>query len=158
NVLAVVFAIVQIALIEIRNFFSSPVEKQSQHLFQPIALEQFQAARAQARAFDKETPLLVQQSVVFHLVAEHGRVASIQLQINAFRKDLFQTCNEVIFFDSGANGLWRDEVNAVGIDFDNLRASFPEPCDGGLNQLSAFGRDLIGRVEIVEMAHLKTEV
>ena len=53
---------------------------------------------------------------------------------------------------------WRDEVNAVGIDFDNLRASFFEPCDRGLNQLSAFGRDLIGSGEVVEMAHLKAEV
>ena len=33
-----------------------------------------------------------------------------------------------------------------------------EPGDGGLDQLPAFGRDLVGGVEIVEVAHLKTEV
>ena len=31
-------------------------------------------------------------------------------------------------------------------------------CDRGLNQLSAFRRDLIGDGEIVEVAHLKAEV
>ena len=34
----------------------------------------------------------------------------------------------------------------------------PKPCDRGLNQLSAFRRDLIGDGEIVEVAHLKAEV
>src|SRR5262249_61232328 len=102
----VVFEIIEIALIEVWNFFSFAVEKQSQHLLQPIALEQFQSSGAQARALDKKPPLVIQQSGIFHLVAKHSRITPVELQINACRKQVVETCPKALFFRRGATRVW----------------------------------------------------
>ena len=54
--------------------------------------------------------------------------------------------------------LRRDEVDAVGVDFDDLRASGVEPVDHLLQQLAADLRDARGGVEIGEVALRESEV
>src|SRR5262249_41484360 len=52
----------------------------AEDLLHPLALEQFETARAQSRALDRQLALGIDERVVLHLVAEHRRVAPVELE------------------------------------------------------------------------------
>jgi hypothetical protein len=76
--------VVGVAIIQFGDLFLFAFEQEQKHLFEPFALEQFQSTRTQPGAFDAQPALLVEQSVVFHLITEHRRIAAVELKLDAF--------------------------------------------------------------------------
>ncbi len=67
------------------------------------------------------SPSLREEGVVLRLVAEHGVELLVELDLDAGRKFLRQFAAELLGIAAAAR---RDEVDAVGIDFDDLRAAW----------------------------------
>src|SRR5207244_10941420 len=58
-------------------------EEELDELFDELALERLEPARAEARALERDAAPLVEQRVRLHLVAEHRREASVELERDA---------------------------------------------------------------------------
>src|SRR5206468_12163256 len=77
------------------NLLAPAAEEEPEHLLHPPALEELDAARAQARALDQELAPLIQENVVLHLVGEHRLVAAVELELDACGKNPLQLGGEL---------------------------------------------------------------
>ena len=70
----------------------------------------------------RKRPLLVEQRIVFHLIAEHRRVAPVELKLDALRQDRREIGDQAFLVGLGLHAFRRHEIDAVGIDLDDLGA------------------------------------
>ena len=109
----------------------------------------FQRAAAQGQlAFG------IEQGIVLRLVGKHRLVLRVEFHVDAGRQDLGQSRLQI---DHRA-GLRRHEVNAVGVDLDDLRAEFLQLRDHFLEQVAPGLRDARGGVVIGESGLGEPEV
>src|SRR5437016_13052765 len=124
---------------QLRNFLRFPLHDQFDHFLQENALELLQAAGFERAALNNNVTAAGEQSIVLCLVAEHGVELLIKLDFDTMGELLGQTLAK--FFNCRAGILpaildrrpgrspynfsirW-NKVDAVGIDFDDLRAVF----------------------------------
>ena len=139
------------------NLVPAPGEEQAEHLLHPQALEELDAARAQARALDQELAALVEDDVVLHLVAEHRHVAAVQLELDPLRENRRQLGHEMIFRRRGG-GRGRDEVDAVGVHLDHGGAQVAEPVEQRLHEPPALAGHAVGHLEVVPVPLREGEV
>ena len=104
-------------------FSGSALEQQAEERFEIIAEIGFHAAGFQRRALDDKGAGVIQERVIFRLVAEHGRIALVEFHLDALREFRRESALEVFDLDS----IRRAKIDAIGIDLDDPRAAGGEP-------------------------------
>ena len=134
--------------------FRLSLHEELDHFLEEDALELFQPARFQRAAFDDDLAVAGEERVVLRLVAEHRLELLVEFDLDAGRQFFGQCLAQFI----GVRVRRRDEINAVGVDLDDLRAARVQPVDHLLQKLAADLGDARGRVEIGEVSLGETEV
>ena len=137
-----------------RDGFGFALHLELDDLLEEDALEFLEAARFQGAAFHDDFAFFCEERVVLRLVAEHGVELLVELDLDAGWEFFRQLAAEGL----GLGAARRDEVDAVSVDFDDLRASGVEPVDHLLEEVAPDLGDARGGVEIGEVALREAEV
>ena len=127
------------------------------HFLQEDALEFLEPARFQRAAFDDDVAIAREERVVLRLVAEHGVELLVELDFDSRRQ--FLAPDRVAKFARHLliSSRW-NEINAIGIDFDDLRALRLKPIDHLLQKIAPDLRHARGGIEVGKVSLRETEI